>query len=179
MRYRLFNRRAWYLAFSSLAGLPFVFLFVVYFSPWTKLSCTYQEIDIHSGRVRQSRYLFWFKVDEDVRETWLSRATTRRGPAEWRRVNTFSPGRGHSPHHLYHSAVAQIDTLQMLNELVEFTPAARAQIVDRVLEFWQQGSDEAADEYVSNLSGIVVSMHDQGVETLTLDDLTGDREPRR
>lgn len=179
MRFRLFNRRAWYFAFCTLAVLPFVFLFVAYFLPWTDLSSTHQEIDINSGRVRQIRYLFWLKVDEDIRETWLSRAATPRAPAEWHRVKTSSLGRGHSPHYLYHSAVGQIDTLQMLNDLVEFTSSARARIVDRVLKSWQQGSDDAADEYVSDLSGTVVSMHNQGFETLTLDDLTGDREPRR
>ncbi|RMG33642.1 MAG: hypothetical protein D6725_15375 [Planctomycetota bacterium] len=165
------KRRVVAMTAAAMAGGAILFLVLTWVFPWAHLNCVQQDVDINSGRIRTVRFLFWMRLSERVRETWLSRAARARGAAEWRRVNTFSAGRGYSPHYLYHSAINQIKTLERLDELTRFTPAARAQISARVLELWQQGSDDAAEAYIRRLSGVVVSAHRAGRRTLSVRDL--------
>jgi hypothetical protein len=171
MRFRISKRRASYVALLAAVVVFAVFLVLNYLFPWTELNCSHQDIDINSGRVRHIRFLIWVEIDENIQETWLSLAAVGRGPPRWHRVSTFSPGTGHSPHYLYHSAVAQIEAIEKLDELVKFVPAARAQVANQVLQLWQHGSDDAVAEYLDELSRIVMSLHQKGIKKLSIHDL--------
>jgi hypothetical protein len=109
---------------------------------WSPLNCTYEDIDINSGRVRHQRYLVGLRIHESIEETSLSRlvaADLGDNPGEWHRVNTFSPLVMHSPHHRYHGAVFQISWLDQMWGSVSFTPAAQRQMAQDVLSLWQSG----------------------------------------
>ena len=97
--------------------------------PWSPINCSHHDVDIHSGRVRFNRYLFWLRVHDSVEDSALTRALRPDDFAsttpKWHHAVTLSPGLGHSLHYKFHSAIAQIRELELVWSLAEFTPAAR------------------------------------------------------
>lgn len=61
-----------------LAASPLV---VPLFSPWSGINSRLEEIDVTSGRARETRYLFWIPVQQEVWETPLSRVLSGVPPA--------------------------------------------------------------------------------------------------
>lgn len=112
-------------------------------APWTPLNCRYEDVDIRSGRIRHTRYLLYCRISDRIASTALSDALLPTdfdaASPDWRRVNTFSPGVRHSPHHEFHGAISQMEMLRTLCDLVEFTPDARRQSALRLLTTWQSG----------------------------------------
>jgi hypothetical protein len=41
---------------------------------WSPLNCWHQDVDIRSGRIRHTRFLYGVQVSEHIEESWLSRA---------------------------------------------------------------------------------------------------------
>ena len=124
--------------------------------PWRSVNCSHHDVDIHSGRLRFTQYLFWVPVQERIEDSSLTRALrpddlAGTGPS-WRRAMTLSPGH-HSPHYVFHSAIHQIQELERLWRLADFSPEARRASAKRVLQLWQQhGEDSEAGEYLSAVS---------------------------
>ena len=85
--------------------------------PWTPFNCWHEDVDINTGKIRYSRYLLFYCVKTEIRDSPLSLALLpqeRNGVTpDWRRVNTFSPGRRVSPHHMFHGAFYQIRELEL------------------------------------------------------------------
>lgn len=148
----------WFWAIIALAlglGIALSGLFT-----WSRLNCWDEEIDILSGRMRYTRYLFYCRVSERVASTELSEALrpTDFDPdaPKWRKVNTFSPGVHHSPHYAYHAASAQTRTLVMYWRMGQFTPAARRESALRLLADYQRGKGYfVAEPYLRQLSDLV------------------------
>ncbi|MEX1016852.1 MAG: hypothetical protein WDZ31_08900 [Phycisphaeraceae bacterium] len=139
---------------------------------WSPLNCWHEEIDINSGRLRTTRYLLYVKVADETQQTWVSRAISQPvGPADWHRVNTFSPGTGNSPHYLYHSAISQIRSFEQLDALLPFEPAAKKQVAVAVLQHWHQGTDHHVDPYLGEVSDTVFALVDAGADRVTVADL--------
>ncbi|MFH5805983.1 hypothetical protein [Alienimonas sp. DA493] len=140
---------------------------------WSELNCRHEEVDLNSGRVRHTRFLLYCQVGERIEETWLSRAVAAPpGPADWRRVNTFSPGAGHSPHYQYHSAIHQIDTLALADEILPFTPDARRQVAERLLSSWRTSDDDETDDYVDEVGRIASARREASAAAVTAADLS-------
>ena len=121
---------------------------------WSPLNCRHEEIDINSGRIRAQRFLAGVCVSEQVTESpvslEMSDAAVR---PDWRRVNTFSPLVGHSPHYSFHSAIHQTRKLQIIWELSDFSPDERRESCHEILKQWQAGrSDASAEEYLATLA---------------------------
>jgi len=127
--------------------------------PWSPLNCWHYGVDIHSGRIRYTRYIVFLPISQRIEESALSGALQpddfRDSQPDWRRALTLSPGVRNSPHYIFHSAIAQIRELEMIWQVGTFTPAARRSSAKRVLELWQQGqSDDAAKSYLRAISDI-------------------------
>jgi len=125
--------------------------------PWSPINCTHRDVDIMSGRVRLTRYIFWLPVHESVEDSALTRAlqsdVLTAATPQWHHAVTLSPGLRHSPHYIFHSAISQIQELELVWKLTEFTPAARRASARRILELWQQGGrDDDANPYLNALS---------------------------
>jgi hypothetical protein len=159
------NRRR-IISWTVLAALTApVFLFgasLLGFFPWSPLNCTHHDVDIHSGRVRLTRYIFWLRVQESVEDSALTKALRPEdfsAPApEWHHAVTLSPGLGHSPHYIFHSAIAQIRHLELAWSLAEFTPTARRASAKRILQLWQQtGGDDGAKPYLRALGNLALA----------------------
>jgi hypothetical protein len=132
----------------SLLGLSMFGLF-----PWSGVNCWQNDIDITSGRIRQTRYLLWIPVERSVWDSALTRAvspaTTTDSSADWQPVVTLSPGLHHSPHHRFHGAIHQIRELEFCWESGKMTPAARKKTAGKVLRLWQQNLNYfQATEYI-------------------------------
>lgn len=166
------KRLLWILgAAASLLAAPFV-LSLAGFLPWSPVNCWHYDVDIHSGRVRYTRYFAWIQVLQRVDETALSGALKPDdlpgAPGDWRRAHTLSPGTGHSPHYIFHSALAQIRQLEMAWKVGEFTPAARRASARRLLALWQPGQrDDAANPYLRAVSDLAFS---QGADHKSTDE---------
>lgn len=141
--------------------------------PWSPLNCWQEEIDIHSGRVRQTRHLLYCQIAERIDDTWLSRAIDSPGKAaDWHRVNTFSPGTHHSPHHRYHGALNQVQTLETLNDSIPFEREARQQVATTMCDLWQSGgSSRAAGQYLGKVGEVASKLHQAGAASLKVSDL--------
>ncbi len=127
--------------------------------PWSPINCWHYDVDIHSGRIRYTRYLAFLPISQRIDQSALSGALQpddfRDSKPAWRRVLTLSPRVRNSPHYAFHSAIAQIGELERVWQIGKFTPAARRSTGKRVLELWQQGQgDDAAQPYLRSISEI-------------------------
>jgi hypothetical protein len=137
-------------AILLLAASPMV---VPVFSPWSGINRRVQEIDVISGRLRETRSLFWIPIKRKITTTRLSEAVAgdprAAGVPRWELVNTFGPYTRHSPHHIYHSAISQVQMLGMVWEEYEFDAGRRRSTALGLLGAWRKGaSDSKADEYL-------------------------------
>lgn len=154
---------------ACLWAVPFL-LSLVGLLPWSPINCWHYDVDIHSGRIRYTRYFAFVPISQRIDESALSRALQpedlRASHPDWRRALTFSPGVRHSPHYLFHSAIHQIWELEMAWRVGEFTPAARRSSAKRVLELWQEGqSANAAKPYLRAISDLVLRSDSEHVST--------------
>ena len=143
---------------ACLLAVPFL-LSLVGLLPWSPINCWHYEVDIHSGRIRYTRYFAFVPISQRIDESTLSRALQpedlRDSHPDWRRALTLSPGVRNSPHYIFHSAIAQIRELEVVWQAGEFTVAAQRSSAKRVLELWQEGqSDDAAKPYLCAISDL-------------------------
>ncbi|MBI1314323.1 hypothetical protein GC176_23760 [bacterium] len=126
---------------------------------WSLLNCRHEEIDINSGRIRRQRFLVGLCINAQIEESPLSLALSHVvAKPDWRRVNTFSPFVRQSPHYRFHSSIQQTRQLQVIWRLAEFTPEARQESCQRVLELWQsEQNDSAADDYLDALARLAMN----------------------
>jgi hypothetical protein len=97
-------------------------------------------VDIKSGRIRYSRYLFYCKISEKIEDTILTEELGEFAEdvqPDWHRVNTFSPGVRHSPHYAYHGTIGQINKIAMTWQLFPFSDEAKRQVARTILNKWQ------------------------------------------
>ena len=143
---------------------------------WSPLNCWQYDVDIYSGRVRYKRYLLWIAVENRIEDSALTKAL-RRGDLnyapEWHTALTGSPGVHHSPHYRYHSAIHQIEMLQMTWNASNFSKEAYRESAQHVLALWQrkQGDFEAG-EYLENLYRLAAKHKDKQIDVRTLSLMT-------
>ena len=131
---------------------------------WSPINCWHHEVDIYSGRERYTRFIAWIQVKERITDTALTTALSPDDlthPPKWHRALTFSPGVRHSPHYIYHSALHQIDTLELIWRLADFTPEARRATAREVLRLWQDhGRDDPVRKYLAALDKVTYTESD-------------------
>ena len=149
-----------------VAGLLLAPVVVPLISPWSRLNCWYEDINIQSGQARRSSYLWFLKVSEAIEDTLLSRALDGEHVEvvsdiePWQRVNTFSYAAHHSPHYRFHGAFVQIVQLDGVFKMLHATAERKREIAKKLLTLWQSsGGDSGADEYIRQLRG-------EGMESL-------------
>ena len=129
---------------------------------WSPINCRYEEVDIATGRLRFTRYCLYRKVSEEIRPSALSACLPEEVIAsatpQWHRVNTFSPGLNHSPHHAFHGAIFQIQELERIwndREFYGFPDELRRQSAQHVLALWRFSLDDGlACKYIRALAKI-------------------------
>lgn len=172
MKLPLPRRRSTWIAAGLVTPCVVVLVLISGVFVWSPLNCWHADIDINSGRVRRSWYLLYVQVRREIEPTWVSRAAAQPlGPAEWHRVTTFSPGTDHSPHYAYHSALAQVVSLEQQDALVMFTPQARRQVAREALRRWQAGSADEAEAYVHDVAETVMTLAGRGASGVNVSDL--------
>lgn len=129
--------------------------------PWSGINCTTEDVDIYSGRIRHSRYLMFIPIQRSVEDSTLTKALLPEDIAnartEWHQALTFSPGLRHSPYYVFHTAISQIDELNKVWHMAQFTADARRASAKRLLQLWQQsGSVAGAREYLQAISELAL-----------------------
>ncbi|QDU55498.1 hypothetical protein [Aeoliella mucimassa] len=121
---------------------------------WSPLNCRHEYVDLQSGRIMRQQIVLGMAVRERVEESPISRVlATDQVPADWQRVQTFSPCVDHSPHYRYHGCLQQMRELQMIWELGHMTVEAQRKSAVELLKHWQQDdSGQAAEEFLNHLS---------------------------
>jgi len=154
------KRRIWLYVVGLLLLMAGMFLLApVGLWAWLGINYWTYEVDIFSGRIRYTRYLFFVTVRRKTEDSALTRALQPEDYAgtacEWRRVLTHSPGVGGCVRYAYGAGIAQIRQLEVVWEMGQFTPAARRATAKRVLELWQKNkNDSAADHYISAVADV-------------------------
>jgi hypothetical protein len=145
--------------------------------PESRVNCTTYEVDITSGRVRETRYFAFVRVARSVTESGASRALhdsdTAGAKPDWRPTCTYSPGGRYdrSAAFTFRHAMHRLRSLELTWELGKFSQPARRASVKRVLELWQEGQrPEAANRYLEALS-VVAARNDREQQTTEVVDL--------
>lgn len=173
MRFPNLKTRRYWIAIGTVVPALTVLFLISGFFQWSPLNCWHDDVDINTGRVRYTRYLFFCLVSDRTEDTWLSHAhNDSNGAPDWRRVNTFSPGLGHSPHYRFHGAIYQINTLERADSMISFDPAARRKVADTLLKLWQHGgSGFDADQFVEYVAQAAFAMHKKGASVFKASDV--------
>ncbi|MBN2182702.1 MAG: hypothetical protein JW715_12390 [Sedimentisphaerales bacterium] len=133
----------------------FIITYPVIFT-WSPMCCSHEDVDINTGRIRYIRYLLYCKISEKVENSILTETIVpfdEDTQPNWKRVNTFSPGVKHSPHHGYHGAINQIRHVEIIWKLYSFTDDAKKHIAQTVLDKWQaDGKYFSVSEYLLEVS---------------------------
>ncbi len=153
------------IAFLLLVPSVTIALTLVGFIPWSKLNCWEYAVDIQSGRIRYTRYLFYATISQSVKDsslTKLLRPETLNSPPEWRIALTFSPNVRHSPHYAYHGAMNQIEELERIFRLDDFSPDAKRAIGEKLLNLWQTNiNDKKVNRYLNTITKLMAARHEQ------------------
>ena len=132
-------------------------LVVPFFFPWTPINCRHEDINIKTGQARYSRGLWFVTVSERIDDTPLSRilqgeTVDAADVAPWHRVNTFSPGVRHSPHHWFHAALHQARQVGKIESMFDISPDRKKEIATQILTTWQTTeSTKKADKYIDDV----------------------------
>lgn len=144
-------------AILTLLCLAFAPIVVPYFDAWSEINCRHLDIDIKTGRVRASRYLWFFEISRQVGDSFVSEALEGERVdvadiAEWHHAITTSHAYAHSPHYAFHGALHQIRQIEIANAVSEFTPQRKKQIARELLTRWQtDGWYMPADRFVESV----------------------------
>jgi len=140
---------------AVLVGIPLAAIGVYYFSGWSRVNCWTREIDINTGQTRYTRYWFWIVTKQEISPTWMSELLNvpdENTTPNWHPVVTLSPGRGHSPHYLFHGAIADLNTAQKIFELYDVPRDRRLALAQAVRDSWKRtGRDSEAGELITQL----------------------------
>jgi hypothetical protein len=112
--------------------------------PWSEINCQHQDINIKTGQARYSRYLWYVKIWETIRDTPISVALGGEvidavDIKPWHRVNTFALGSGYSPNYRFHGTFHQTHDLGMTFQMIELEPEEKREIAENILKLWQTG----------------------------------------
>jgi hypothetical protein len=95
---------------------------------------------------------------------------------DWRRVNTFSPGVGHSPHYVYHGAFAQIREIKIAWEVAKFSAEAKRRVAETILAAWQsEGSYFGVQDYVHSVCDLAFEAAESN-SAVSVNDLPAPKE---
>lgn len=173
------RRTKWILIVSLTPVVAFLLFWhitgVMY--PWSELNCRHQDVDINTGRIRETRYLLNVKLWERTKDSWITTALSpevvRTAGPDWKRVNTFSPGTHHSPHYTYHGAISQIRLIEEAWQQMPFTKEAQRQVAETLLKLWQKNKGYwAAEDYAVLIPQFAYEAKARGTkQIIRLDDL--------
>lgn len=131
---------------ATIGGVGLLCLPIMHFYLCTYLptwNCRRTDINIQTGKARDSRYIGFVRTSVNVYDTSLSLALTggavvaTTGRAWWP-VNTFSPpSKRYSPHHFLHGALHQTLEADMIFRDLDASPDRRAAIAREILTVWQ------------------------------------------
>jgi hypothetical protein len=168
-----------------LIVLIFIFIFFALFliipvftnplSKWSKIYCKYEDVDINTGRIRYTRYLFYRKTSEEIEDSIITKTvgqfSTSVSP-DWKRVNTFCPG-SVSPHYRYHGAITEIHMVDLILQSHDFSDEAKIYIAQTVLKQWKaKGGYSGIDRYLNELWNIAQKAKSDPNVTISVDDLS-------
>ena len=129
------------------AGILFLLALIVPL-PWVSWG---SEVDIHSGRVRESTWVLGFLVKRKRHETWISLHADPIGEPAWRYVATNAWwGDGH-PHWRYHDAVKQIQEVERISKGLGWDNDAWQAAADEMLRRLQSGDESEASDFVEQI----------------------------
>ena len=120
--------------------------------PWSGVNCSTADIDLQSGRIRYTRYIFWHPIRSRIWDSALTKALRPSdlpdGPPDWHPTTTWSPGVRHSPHYHYHASLTQVRDLEMFWRFTGADQEARRVDALQVLKLWRKIGCSGAERYL-------------------------------
>jgi hypothetical protein len=124
-------------------------------APWSQLNCEELEIDINSGVILESKYIWFYPVYQSKIESSISKRIkqVKSEPENWKKVRTTSYAIKYSPHYNYHSAAAICNQLELYFSYAKLTPENEVTICQKVIDLWKSdGSYHSSGKYVNSLT---------------------------
>jgi len=129
-----------------------------------------EEVDISSGRMRNTTTLFGRRIGQTVLETAISQTIgSSAAPANWQIVSVTSPLPLKDIDTPYGDAFAQINTLENLWSLTPFSDDARREVALNLIKLWNLKDD--AHDYVQTINGMAWKNPDKPIQKITASDL--------
>jgi len=122
---------------------------------------TAHAIDLQSGRICVTHFIFWTKIHELIQDSAITKALRPDDYVSsipiWRTTHTFSIGRGqYSPYIRWAEAPTQVTRLGLAWDLGNFKPAARNASAIRVLQLWRESKTPSeANRYVRSTFALI------------------------
>lgn len=143
------------IAIIVVVGLLCLLITYVYLCDYLPTwNCRRTDINIQTGKARDSRYIGFVRTSVNVYDTPLSLALTggavvaTTGRAWWP-VNTFSPpSMRYSPHHFFHGALHQTFTADMIFRGLKASPEKKDSMAREILTIWQTTTNYTPAEAV-------------------------------
>jgi len=106
-----------------------------------RMNAELQEVDIANGKIRFTRYLFYVPISSKEQETSISRILppAQRGLPKWHPVNLFYAGSKISSHYRFHSAINQIDRIELAWSVSNISDTEKMVYAQRIVSAWQHG----------------------------------------
>ncbi|MBN1818616.1 MAG: hypothetical protein JW828_14735 [Sedimentisphaerales bacterium] len=140
--------------FPFICIILLIFLIWPYVFPGSRIFVGYEDVDIATGRIRSTQYLFWIRIWQSTRDSALTEVLPEEmvqgKEPQWRRV--IIRCRGTNIHYVFHGAIAQINELKMIWSRILLTEEARVKTAQDVLTAWRQfENDSGAGVYIEKL----------------------------
>ena len=146
------------LAGTAILGIAPIVIFQIY-DPWSKVCCKVYEINIKTGQMRISRYLYFRVLWHEVRDTPLSIALGGESIEvvaiePWHEISVFSPSSPHSsPLCLFHNAGLLISQFDSACKRQHLTKEEKRRIAEGILTRWQE--DGRSITYIYGEQGLI------------------------
>jgi hypothetical protein len=116
------------------------------------------DVDLQTGRIRETRYVLCIPIKKQIIETPLSLAlpANERDAArpDWQRALTFHGTSGICVGGQSEKAPTQIHTLGILWQLNSYAPEAREKMARTVLRIWQRGDYHDVSKYLDSVDAL-------------------------
>lgn len=131
------------------------------------LNCSYEDIDLSTGRVRYTQMLYWMPVSRGIRNSSISGYSYGRGSStfldhqggNWVRVHTFSKGIPYSRGHDFQNALRQTEFLGEFWAKYDVSTEVRKEYCLRVLKLWgDAGDDSGVQAYIETLQRLEMQL---------------------
>lgn len=135
------------LVFLIILLIVALYLIVPMLFPGSLFNCWIERVDINSGKYWYERYIFGLKVQNDIKDTAISKIFAQVsldvGQPEWRLVRIGMPVRGNEPVNTYSGIFDMLRNLEEAFDLAKFDDMAKRVALENIFRIVKEDESSA------------------------------------